>query len=769
MSDRQPGESVSGAVLYADVRGEVRPTTGTRLSTLALPEPLAGALVASMKQDPILTPPQLEAIEQGVLTGACSFVVSAPTNSGKTLVALLRIFARLLERGGRFVYVAPLKALAEQKVHEFQAIAAGLTSHSGRRIKISISTGDYRVSEDLPDSPPDESAEILICTPERLDVVLRDSSNHPWAASVDTYVLDEFHIVGQQARGARYEALVTRLLTVCPQSCLLGLSATIGSRDEISRWLTSANHPLSFIESAYRAPRLYRTLLQVEDKDEWILDHLRSVIVGPARSILIFVYRQADATRLTSKINAAIAGSGTRVGTFHSAVPLSVKKELLRDFQSGELRALVCTTSLAMGINSPATDVIVRDTMFFGHGQLSPSEIVQMTGRAGRGDTDGQAYVLFGPQERWQGLAVALESNAVEPIVPRLIPRMEAIRGRRRMVAEVPSPIASALLGEIAARNSVRRPELMNFLSRTYSAACHGVAPEDIDAALTYLIDDKLIYRAENSEDEVVATRLGRTVSYAGLSAESGALFGAFLRSLITLSERELQREHGNQTYLQRLRPMDLYAICLASYEARRDVLHRASYKPNGEALSEYVERLAPADKPLLHLWRDPASTSYPTRRLLSTLRAETKDESSAYVRLMSAAAALHEFGSSRKCAEEVAETWQLELDFEGRLLPLIQWLLNGLARICRSDQCYRLDFLVPMIRSADLDLVAGGGFGALLALEGVGVRSVDAIKRAGYRSLAEMGSIGSEGLDRLPLNGKAMMAVRRFLSRRAR
>jgi replicative superfamily II helicase len=760
---------VTGVVLHADVRGANRPSDGTRLSSLVLPDPLGPALITLLGQDVILTPPQLDAIAKGVLHDERHYVVAAPTNSGKTLIALLRVFARSLDRGGRFVYVAPLKALAEQKLHEFKSIAAAVAAHGGRRIKVSISTGDYRISEDLPDCPPDEDAEILICTPERLDVVLRNPQNHPWTASVDTYVLDEFHILGQATRGARYETLVTRLLTVCPQSSLLALSATFGSRDSVSRWLASANHPLTFIDNDFRAPRLHRTLLQVDDKDQWILDHLRGAIASPARSFLIFVYRQADATRLARKIGAAFAEYATRVGAFHSAVPLTSKKELLRDFHSGQLRALVCTTSLAMGINSPATDVIVRDTLFFGHGQLSGSDVVQMTGRAGRGNADGNAYVLFSSQERWLELAKALELNAVEPLTPRLIPRWEATRKRRSDDTEVPSPIASALLGEIAARSSVRRPELMNFVSHTYSAVCHGVALQHIDAALAYLVEDKLIYRLENSEDAVAATRLGRTVSFAGLSAESGALFGAFLRSLISLSEKELQREQGQQTYLQRLRPMDFYAICLASYEARRDVTDRKSFKPSADALNEYIERLAPEDKPLLHLWRDPASGSYPTRRLLSTLRVQAKEENSAYVRLMTAAAALHEFSRSRKGAEEVAETWRLDIDFEGRLSPLIEWLLNGLTRICTSDQCYRLDFLVPVIRSAGLDLVTGGGFGALLALDGVGIRSVETIKRTGYRSLAELRTLSATDLDAINLSSRAKETIKRFLSRRSR
>ena len=139
------------------------------------------------------------------------------------------------------------------------------------------------------------------------------------------------------------------------------------------------------------------------------------------------------------------------------------------------------------------------------------------------------------------------------------------------------------------------------------------------------------------------------------------------------------------------------------------------------------------------------------------------------YIRLMSTAAALHEFGNSRKGADEISETWRLGLDMEGRLVPLIEWLLNGLARICTSDHCYRLDFLVPTIRSAGLNLVVGGGFGALLALDGVGVRSVDAIKGAGYRSLTEMGSMRPDALDHLPLSRRAKISVRRYLLRQGR
>jgi replicative superfamily II helicase len=368
-------------ILYEDLIGAATRPAGQRLSQLDLPSPLGDALITRMCSDVVLTPPQEDALRQGVLTDMAHFLVSAPTNSGKTLISLLRIFSRLLRTGGRYVYVAPLKALAEQKVRELRELAEQIFVMGGSKIDVRISTGDYRISEDFLDSPPDEAAEILVCTPERLEVMLRNPDYRAWAASVDTYVLDEFHILGQQNRGARYETMVTQLLQNCPGSCLLGLSATIGSLDEVSRWLSQGNYPLRLICSAFRAPRLRRRLVQVADKDTWILEQAMSVLAVPDRSLLVFVYRQNDAVRLAKRIATSFGKEGA-AAPFHSALPLQVKNEALQAFHSGRTRVLVCTTSLALGINSPATEVIVRDTVFYGFGQLQATDILQMTGRA---------------------------------------------------------------------------------------------------------------------------------------------------------------------------------------------------------------------------------------------------------------------------------------------------------------------------------------------------------------------------------------------------
>ena len=453
-------------LVYEDMIGAAARPAGRTLSQLDLPSPLGAALVARMRADLTLTPPQEEALRQGVLTDMAHFLVSAPTNSGKTLIALLRIFGRLLRTGGRFVYVAPLKALAEQKVRELRELAEQISELGGKKIDVRISTGDYRISEDFLDSPPDEAAEILVCTPERLEVMLRNPDYRAWAASVDTFVLDEFHILGQQNRGARYETMVTQLLLICPGSCLLALSATIGSLDEVGRWLSQGNHPLRLVCSEFRAPCLRRRLVQVADKDAWILEQATAVLAGPERSLLVFVYRQGDAVRLAKRITGEFGQTGA-VAPFHSALPLQVKNAALHAFHSGHTRVLVCTTSLALGINSPATDVIVRDTVFHGYGRLQATDILQMTGRAGRGSTEGSAVVLFSESEQWQPLATALETKQIDPLEPRLIPPTANSRKRREATEEAPVPsprhcwerlVASRPSDSLSCRRSSRTP-----------------------------------------------------------------------------------------------------------------------------------------------------------------------------------------------------------------------------------------------------------------------------------------------------------------------
>lgn len=110
--------SAAYKLIYEDVVGAPSRPDGPRLADLAIPSSLRQALADDYGSEARLSPPQLWAIENGILTARASFLISAPTNSGKTLIAVLRMFASAIEKRSRHVFVVPLKALAEEKAEE---------------------------------------------------------------------------------------------------------------------------------------------------------------------------------------------------------------------------------------------------------------------------------------------------------------------------------------------------------------------------------------------------------------------------------------------------------------------------------------------------------------------------------------------------------------------------------------------------------------------------------------------------------------------------
>lgn len=745
--------------------------TGPAISSLSIAPVLKTALISLFGADLTLSPPQLKAIEQGILEIQQHYLVAAPTNSGKTLVALLRIFHRALAYGGRFVYVAPLKALAEEKATELRALAGLIAEAGGRQIAVEVSTGDYRISEDFPDSPPPENAEILVCTPERLEVILRNPLFRGWAKSVDTYVLDEFHMLGQGERGARFEALVTRLLLSCQTSVLLALSATFGSVESVAAWLGSEKSPAVVIKSEYRHPELKRRLIFVQDKDAFIADLVNEIEHDDDRSLLVFVYRKLDAEKLAKSLDQSIVGSGRAVA-FHSGLGIGLKKKIASEFRDRKIKVLVCTTTLAMGVNTPATDVVVRDTLFHGFGRLTVSDIQQMTGRAGRGDVNGIATVLFQENDDWSKYADDLRSGKVDDLRPQLIRvRAYPIRKGKTEKNDQTQSLGTALLAEISSQSQVVLDDIQAFVLRTYSSHCASVSERLIRSTIEILEADKLIYRLENSEATYAATRLGRTTSYSGLTAGSGAIIGSFLRALITLSEKNRLQNTSEESLLRRITDLDLLVLCLASHEAR-DMLLPKGNKELRSSVEEFIERLPPDEKPVLNLWRNPDSPNYPTRRLIATLKlsgAVASDDETTFWRLMRTGAMLLEH--ARGCRiEALADRYGIrEGDLEGRLKPSVGWLLNSLASICTGERCYRLDFLA--IRAYELmqSLTVGGPLGKLINVDGIGIRTIESLTAFGVRELSELASKSPEQLAEMGVRTGQREAIRRFMLRSSR
>lgn len=198
----------------------------------------------------VLFPSQITAIKAGLTTDA-ELTVSLPTSSGKTLLAEFKIAATLQRHpDATVIYVAPYRLLSRQVTREFERHLSSLGC-----VVQDLGSG-YDVET------PAQIGNVLVCTPERLDALLRHSGTDPAMGDAigrcRLLVFDEMHLIGRSGRGPRFEMLLTRLKLRFPGIGFLALSAASQGVDEVAEWLTEgrltrgARRPTGTIEVSWR-------------------------------------------------------------------------------------------------------------------------------------------------------------------------------------------------------------------------------------------------------------------------------------------------------------------------------------------------------------------------------------------------------------------------------------------------------------------------------------------------------------------------------------
>ncbi|MGH9918082.1 MAG: DEAD/DEAH box helicase, partial [Nitrososphaerales archaeon] len=193
------------------------------MAELPLPAEFTGFLEAQGFVN--LYPPQAAAVEAGLLEGR-NLLIASPTASGKTLIAALAAYKRIVEEKRKAVYLSPLRALASEKYAEFR----NLLERFG--VRCAISTGDFdSAGEAL------KNYDLLILTNEKFDSLLRHGI--PWLPDVGLFISDEVHLAGSGDRGPTLEMILTKVIHSGVKAQLLSLSATVSNAEEIATWLRS--------------------------------------------------------------------------------------------------------------------------------------------------------------------------------------------------------------------------------------------------------------------------------------------------------------------------------------------------------------------------------------------------------------------------------------------------------------------------------------------------------------------------------------------------
>jgi ATP-dependent helicase Lhr and Lhr-like helicase len=409
-------------------------------------------------------------------------LIISPTGTGKTLAAFLSVLNELalLAESGTLkqtiyaIYISPLRALSYDLEKNLQAPLNAIFDRKPP-IKIGLRSGDTssyaRQQQFL--SPP----QILLTTPESLSILL---SQERWLAALSTVrwiIVDEVHSLAENKRGSHLAISLERLQEIQSSHRLqrIGLSATVAPADAIAQYLCGPDRACSIVDVSTSKKidlRVYSPLSKNPYPPsgytgERLIKELAR-LVAENRTTLIFSNTRSGAEAATFWLHGALPELSHQIECHHASLDRDVRQEVEDRLKRGELRAVVCSTSLELGIDIGSVDLVVMLSTPKG-----VSRALQRTGRAGHNIKTVS-----------RGLLMATNMNdLVECCATVLL-------ARKRHLDEVRIPVAplDVLAQHLVSMGCIRawnRNEAYALVRRTYPY--RHLAREDFDAVLDYL------------------------------------------------------------------------------------------------------------------------------------------------------------------------------------------------------------------------------------------------------------------------------------------
>ncbi|HTY52429.1 MAG TPA: DEAD/DEAH box helicase [Methanomicrobiales archaeon] len=357
-------------------RIEAHPVTETaHISDLPLPPEFRAASGIGR-----LMPVQHLAVGAGLLSGSDLLVVSA-TASGKTFIGEMAGMKNLLEGRGRFLFLVPLVALANQKHERF-------AERYGKLARVSLFTGRNRLNlpENRARGRQDPGAQVVVGTYEGLDHLLRCGRPFP---NIGTVVIDEVQMLEDRERGHRLDGLIARLKYLAPQAQFLYLSATVGMPHILAEKLGAR-----LVTYADRPVPLERYLLFVTRKDKIRYEKQLMEDEFAMKSSKGYRGQTIVFTNSRARCHVIAEALGKKAAPYHAGLTAQERRDVERRFADGKIAAVVTTAALGAGVDFPASQVIF-DSLAMGIEWLTVQEFSQMAGRSGRPDYHDRGKVVI--------------------------------------------------------------------------------------------------------------------------------------------------------------------------------------------------------------------------------------------------------------------------------------------------------------------------------------------------------------------------------------
>jgi len=479
-----------------------------------------------------LYPPQEDSIKAGLLHGK-SLLISAPTASGKTLIAILSMINYLSKSKGKIVYLCPLRALAAEKFSEFKKLES---IDFKRKIKVKISTGDFEaVDKDLVNS------DVIILTNEKMDSIIRHGSE--WVDDVGLVIADEIHLIGDDDRGPTLEIILTKLKLLENKPQILGLSATISNSDEISEWLgcklvENKWRPVPLFEGVYDAGSVVMNdgrEFEIESSIRGKPVDLGIESVKNGGQSLLFAETRTRSSSLATKAADAISTSLDKseikelekisrkilannehtdliktlatlvkkgVAFHHAGLNQNCRETVESEFRNGKIKLIAATPTLGAGVNLPARRVVISSLNRYNsrvgiNMPISILEYKQLCGRAGRPQYDdfGEA-IIIGNSNRSELIDYYINGEP-EPIESKITDDKS---------------LRTHILSLIATNPGIKKDQIIDFFLQTLGGlqTRKPTIKFGIDIAIKFLLSEELIIK---KEERFAATEFGKKVS----------------------------------------------------------------------------------------------------------------------------------------------------------------------------------------------------------------------------------------------------------------
>lgn len=520
-----------------------------------------------------------------------NMLVCAPTGSGKTNVAMLTILNVMSQfrakdgtfdlAGFKIVYVAPMKALVQEVVQSFTQRLQGYG------VQIRELSGDVNLTK----AQIDET-QIIVTTPEKWDIITRKAGDQrAYTQLVKLVIMDEIHLL-HDTRGPVLEAIVARTIrqieTTQEHIRLVGLSATLPNYEDVAIFLrVNPEKGLFYFGNQYRPVPLEQTYIGVTDKkaikrfntmNEVCYEKLMEN--AGKNQVLIFVHSRKETVKTAQTLRDLALQNDTLAkflhedsasreilqteaesiktqevkdllpygfAIHHAGLPRTDRKLIEDLYADRHIQVLVSTATLAWGVNLPAHTVIIKGTQVYNPekgawDELSPMDMMQMVGRAGRPQYDktGHGIVITQHSELQYYLSL---NNQQLPIESQLL-------------TTLPDMInAELVLGTIQTRQ-----DAVNWLGYTYlyvrmmrAPRLYGISPDeaeedrlleqrrvDLVHSALMLLDKNNLIKYDKRTGQVQVTALGRVASHYYIKHPSISTFNDHLKPM--MSDIELLR-----------------------------------------------------------------------------------------------------------------------------------------------------------------------------------------------------------------------------------